>query len=150
MQYSIRLKIISSLVFFYVFVSCNSNDSEKTTTNSSEQSQLTNQRIKEHSFLTCMYQDSYFPKFLVDKCKNILLELCMKIEVEKPSNLNVLYELSHTSTNKLNNLQREFIKNDSEIETGARECLAMEFKFIAMAYGFDSADTEELTATRNW
>ncbi len=57
-----------------------------------------------------MYTDSYFPKFLVCKCKIILLELCQNIETKKPSNLKELYILTHTSTEKINDLQGEFLR----------------------------------------
>lgn len=96
-----------------------------------------------------MYNDSYFPKHLVDKCRNILINLSYNIEKEKPCNLQELYKLTHTSTDKLNDLQEEFYANDSEIETAARECLGMDFEFISQAYGFE-ADLEELIATRDW
>ncbi len=48
---------------------------------------------------------------------------------------------------ELNELQEEFFEHDSEIETGARECLAMDFEFVARAYGYD-ADVEELIGTK--
>tara|TARA_R110001592_G_scaffold363155_2_gene680826 strand:- start:14191 stop:14541 length:351 start_codon:yes stop_codon:yes gene_type:complete len=114
-----------------------------------EQKDLTNAQVKDYQFLDCMYQDSYFPKFLVDKCKFILLNLCQQIENQKPSHLKDLYQLSHVATNSINHLEDEFFENDSEIETAARECLAMDFEFIAKAYGFE-ADVEELIATREW
>lgn len=122
----------------------NSNDK-----NMINQEDLTNEKLKEYKFLECMYSDSYFPKFLVDKCKAILLKLCHDIEAENPSNLEELYRLTHASTNDLNDLQDDFDQNGSEIETGARECLAVNFEFISQAYGFD-ADAEELIATREW
>lgn len=99
--------------------------------------------------LACMYSDSYFPKVLVDKCKNILLELCDNIETQNPQNHKELYTLTQAATIKINNLQDEFYEYDSEIETGARECLGADFDFIAKAYGFN-ADIEELIATRDW
>ena len=114
-----------------------------------DQTTLQNVQIKNHAFLDCMYQDSYFPPFLVDKCKNVLLDLCLEIETKKPSNLEELYQLTHAATDKLNDLEDEFFENDSEIETGARECLGMDFEYIASSYGFE-AEIEELIATRNW
>ncbi|MCC6462719.1 MAG: hypothetical protein IT260_19790 [Saprospiraceae bacterium] len=96
-----------------------------------------------------MYQDPYFPTFLVDKCRNILLNLCSDIETKKPGNLNGLYTLTHASTKLINNLESEFLAHDSEIETTAAECLAVDFEFVATAYGFE-ADIEELIATRHW
>jgi len=113
------------------------------------QAELENKEIKEYEFLTCMYRDNYFPKFLVDKCKQILLNLCGEIEKTQPKSLEELYLLSHQSTNEINDLEDEFYENESEIETGARECLAENFEFISNAYGFE-ADIEELIATRDW
>ena len=39
-------------------------------------SELTNEKLKSFSFLKDMYEDSYFPNFLVDKGQAILIELC--------------------------------------------------------------------------
>jgi Family of unknown function (DUF5713) len=113
------------------------------------QSELQNELVKSHTFLKEMYDDDYFPNFLVDKGKSILINLCFQIEKKQPKNLEELYKLTHLATDKFNNLQEEFEENDSEIETGARECIAMDFEFIAEAYEFE-ADTEELIATRDW
>ncbi|WP_321827341.1 DUF5713 family protein [Maribacter dokdonensis] len=114
-----------------------------------EQTELTNVKLKDYGFLDCMYRDSYFPKFLVDKCKNILVNMCGTIETETPENLEELYKITQSATDKLNDLEDEFFENNSEIETGARECLGANFAYISEAYGFD-ADVEELIATRNW
>lgn len=115
----------------------------------SSQADLKNESMNQYAFLSCMYEDSYFPTFLVDKCKNILVDLCLRIEHEKPSDLEQLYKLTHEATTKINDLEDEFFENDSEIETGARECLGENFDAIAKAYSFD-ADGEELIAPRNW
>jgi hypothetical protein len=114
-----------------------------------KQTELKNEAIRKYSFLKEMYADQYFPDNLVDKGKDILLELCFEIEQQQPRDMEALYALTHAATDKFNDLQDEFYENDSEIETAARECIAMEFDFIAKAYGFD-ADTEELIATRDW
>lgn len=111
--------------------------------------ELKNEKVKEYSFLKEMYEDQYFPNHCVDKGKDILINLCLKIENKNPSNLEELYKFTHESTDEFNDLQEEFDKNDSEIETGARECIAMDFEFIAQSYGFE-ADIEELIATRDW
>ncbi|MBS2101057.1 DUF5713 family protein [Carboxylicivirga linearis] len=113
-------------------------------------SMIQNEQMKNYSFLSGMRADSYFPSFLVDKCENILIELCIKIENERPQDLKQLYKLTHNATNKINSLEDEFFENDSEIETAAREIIAMDFEVIAKAYSFENADIETLIATRNW
>lgn len=113
------------------------------------QKELANGKIKEYNFLEIMYQDPHFPDFLVDKCKIILVDLCFRIEKEKPSDLEQLYRLTHEATKKINNLEDEFYDNGSEIETVARECIAEDFYFIAKAYNYEP-DIEKLIAPRTW
>jgi len=113
------------------------------------QTELSNELVKSYSFLKEMYENDYFPNFLVDNGKNILIDLCFQIEKKQPKNLEELYKLTHIATDKFNDLQEEFQENDSELETGAGECIAMDFDFIAKAYKFE-ADIEELIATRYW
>ena len=110
----------------------------------------TNPSISDYEFLAGMYRDGYFPDFLVDKGKAILIDLCEKIESESPADLAGLYALTHSATEAFNDLQQEFWDNDSEIETAARDCIGMDFEHIAKAYGFEDADGEELIATRDW
>jgi hypothetical protein len=115
-----------------------------------KQSDLKNDKVKAYPFLKRMYGDDYFPNYLVKKGEDILVDLCFQIENKMPQNLDELYVLTHAATDKFNELEAEFEENDSEIETAARDCIGMDFDFIAHAYGFESADTEELIATRDW
>lgn len=107
-----------------------------------------NQAITSHNFLEEMYSDGYFPNVLVDKGKQILLELCVQIEAQKPSAEQVLV-LTHAATERFNDLAEEFYEHDSEIETAARDCIGMDFDFILKTYGY-SIDVEEAIAPRDW
>jgi Family of unknown function (DUF5713) len=111
---------------------------------------LSNQSMNSYSFLTSMFRDSFYPDALVEKGKLILLKLCAKIEQLKPADLAALYVLTNLATDEFNELQQEFYDQNSEIETGARDCIAMDFDYIAKAYGFLDADLEELVANRDW
>lgn len=115
-----------------------------------EQANLSNEKIRDYLFLNAMYQDAYFPDNCVDKGKEILIELCFQIEESKPEDIEGLYQLTHSATDKFNDLQDDFDENDSEIETVARDCIGADFEFIARSYGFEDADTEQLIATREW
>lgn len=97
-----------------------------------------------------MYDDGYFPDHVVDKGKAILLRLCERIEAERPSDLAALYALTEVATAEFNALEADFEAAGSEIETVAREVIAEDFWFVASAYGFADADTEELIAAREW
>ena len=110
---------------------------------------LTNPQLNDYKFLSEMYEDDYFPDFLVDKCKAILVTLCQSIEAEQPKTTEALLALTHAATEEINGLEDEFLDNDSELETGAREALAEDFDLIVKAYGFD-VDVEDVIATRSW
>jgi hypothetical protein len=97
-----------------------------------------------------MYSDGYFPDHIVDRGKAILLGLCERIETEQPGDLAALYALTDVATEQFNALQADFEAAESEIETVAREVIAGDFQFIALAYGFADADVEELIAERDW
>lgn len=109
-----------------------------------------NEKIKSYIMLEGMYKDGYFPNFLVDKIKSILLILCEKIETEKPNNTESLLVLTHAATEEINKLEEEFEENESELETVAREVMAENFKFIVHVYGFTDVDIEDVIAPREW
>lgn len=111
---------------------------------------LSNPKMAAYRFLAEMYDDDYFPDEVVKKGEEILLELCLQIEKQKPASLEQLYALTQVATESFNDLQQEFEEQGSEIETAARECIAADFEAIAHAYGFDDTDVEELIATREW
>ncbi|WP_406845372.1 DUF5713 family protein [Flavobacterium soyae] len=144
------MKNIIILLVSLVFTSClNKNHSSDGEVIAVKQNDLKNEKIRNYRILEEMYNDSYFPPKSVDKVRDVLLEFCFNIEKSKPKNLDQLYELSHTATEKINNLQDDFYRNGSELETGAREAIAMDFDFICKSYGF-KADVEELIANRDW
>lgn len=110
---------------------------------------ISNPKLQHYAFLQDMVEDGYFPDFLVDKGKAILVGFCEAIEAGPPKNLAELYVLSHAATEAFNQLAEEFDANGSDLETVARECIAADFSYVAEVYGFD-ADAEELIAPREW
>lgn len=67
-----------------------------------------------------MYQDGYFPDFLVDKVKAELqkvIDLLEKGETDREA----VQEKLDEAVCAINDLQEEFEENDSEIETVARD-----------------------------
>ncbi|MFI0418914.1 DUF5713 family protein [Spongiactinospora sp. 9N601] len=111
---------------------------------------ITNRQAAGRTFLRRLYADAYFPDYVLDKGRAILVRLCERIESEQPSDLASLYRLTQAATEEFNRLEAEFEAEGSEIETVAREEIAEDFWFIASAYGFTNADVEDLIATRDW
>ncbi|CCN72760.1 DUF5713 family protein [Vibrio nigripulchritudo] len=110
---------------------------------------LKNEALKEYEFLKGMYRDQYYPNFLVDKGKDILINLCTNIESQSPKTKEEVLKLTHQATDKFNDLQEAFWQHDSEIETVAREYIAEDFISILKAYGFE-IDIEDAISTRDW
>lgn len=59
---------------------------------------ITNEQLANFEFLSGMYDDEYYPDFLVDKGKQILIRLCEKIEEVRPEGEEVILALTHTAT----------------------------------------------------
>ncbi|WP_333737923.1 DUF5713 family protein [Streptomyces sp. IBSBF 2806] len=110
----------------------------------------TNEQVTGHAFLKALYRDGYYPDHLVDRGKEILLRLCERVEAERPDGLDALYALTRAATEEFNALRDAFWEADSDLETVAREEIAGDFGFVALAYGFQDADVEELIAARDW
>ncbi|GAA2107882.1 DUF5713 family protein [Kitasatospora saccharophila] len=111
---------------------------------------ITNERLAEYEFLRPMRGDGYYPAHLVAAGGEILRALCERIEAEPPRGLDELYALTHAATEEFNLLAEEFEAAGSEIETVARDTIAVDFEHLAQAYGFPDADLEELVAPRDW
>ncbi|MDH6222678.1 DUF5713 family protein [Streptomyces pseudovenezuelae] len=111
---------------------------------------ISNQQAATHPFLKALYRDDYYPDHVVDRGRDVLLRLCERIEAERPADLDALYVLTQAATEEFNDLQAAFEEADSDIETVAREEIAEDFWFVAETYGFETADAEELIATRDW
>ena len=118
------------------------------------------QKFDEKLYLAEMYQDPYFPDFLVDKVKASLVEVVKFLETGE-RNTDKMQKEFDIMTDKINELQNEFWDNDSEIETGARDSIAVTVDHILKHFGlvgvnersFNSEGTalgDELLRNRDW
>ena len=94
-----------------------------------------------YKLLDEMYQDDYYPAFLVDKVIALL--------ESGETDTEVVQETLDEAVCGINDLQEEFDENDSEIETVARECIAATVAYILEWFGIP-IDTEEAIRERDW
>lgn len=95
-----------------------------------------------------MYQDGYFPDFLVDKVKAVVQDVIAFLETGE-KDLEKVQEKFDEMTLAINDLQEEFEENDSEIETVARESIGETVEYILN--WFDIAiDVEDAIGERDW
>ena len=101
-----------------------------------------------YKLLDEMYQDEYYPNFLVDKVKGELQKVIYLLE-KGEKNTEIIQEKIDEAVCAINDLQEEFYENDSEIETVARDCIGVTVEYILKWFGID-IDTEEAIRERDW
>ena len=101
-----------------------------------------------YKLLEEMYQDEYYPDFLVDKVKEELQKVIDLLESGE-TDTEVVQETLDEAVCGVNDLQEEFDENDSEIETVARECIAAAVAHILEWFNIP-IDTEEAVRERDW
>ena len=101
-----------------------------------------------YKLLDEMYQDDYYPTFLVDKVKDELQKVIDLLEGGE-TDTEAVQETLDEAVGGVNDLQEEFDEHDSEIETVARECIAADVAYI-LEWFHIPIDTEEAIRERDW
>ena len=97
-----------------------------------------------YKLLDEMYQDDYYPAFLVNKVKDELQKVIDLLESGE-TDTDAVQETLDEAVCGINDLH----ENDSEIETVARECIAATVAYILEWFGIP-IDTEEAIRERDW
>ena len=101
-----------------------------------------------HKLLDEMYQDEYYPDFLVDKVKEELQKVIRLLESGE-TDVGAVQKTLDEAVCGINDLQEEFDENDSEIETVARDCIGVTVAYILEWFGIP-IDIEEAIREREW
>ena len=101
-----------------------------------------------YKLLDEMYQDEYYPDFLVDKVKDEIKKVIRLLE-NGEQNIEVIQEKLDEAVCAINDLQEEFDENDSEIETVARDCIGVTVEYILEWFNIP-IDIEEAIRERDW
>lgn len=104
--------------------------------------------IEDHIWLEDMYEDHYYPKFLVDKLKMVIMNMAEYLSAGGHDKEEVQEKFDEMAIN-INNLQEEFYENDSELETVARECIASDVQQLIEHFSLD-INIEEALREREW
>ncbi|MDR2051537.1 MAG: DUF5713 family protein [Deltaproteobacteria bacterium] len=100
------------------------------------------------AFLPEMYADAYFPDFLVDKLRDLLLEIVRFIE-EGGHTAQELQVVLDCVIQKTNELAEEFEENGSGVETAARDSIGGTVENILRYFDADM-DIETAIRMREW
>lgn len=95
-----------------------------------------------------LYEDSFYPDFLIDKIKYLLEDFINFVE-QKPKNMADVGDKIYDLIQNANSLQYEFLDNDSEYDNIARECLIRNLENIIQWFHLP-INLEEALAEREW
>ena len=95
-----------------------------------------------------MYNDEYYPAFLVDKAKAEIQKVIELLESGE-NDVEIIQEKLDEMTCAINDLQDEFDANDSEIETVARDCIGETVYYVLNWFNIP-IDEEEAIRERDW
>ena len=102
----------------------------------------------DYKLLYEIYQDNYYPVFLVDKVKDEIQKVIDLLESGE-TDTEVVQETLDEAVCGINDLQDEFFENDSEIETVARDCIGDTVAYILEWFGIP-IDMEQAIRERDW
>lgn len=103
---------------------------------------------KSYKLLEDMYNDEYFPDFLVDKIKDLIQSVIDFLETGE-RDLNKIQAQFDDMTLAINDLEEEFEDNDSEIESVARDSIGETVDYILKWFDID-IDVEDAIGERDW
>lgn len=83
----------------------------------------------DYKLLEDMYEDGYFPDFLVDKLRDLIENVITFLETGE-QDLQKIQEKFDGMTLAANDLEEEFEENGSELETAARESIGATVAYI--------------------
>ena len=101
-----------------------------------------------YKLLEEMYTDDYFPDFLVDKIKALIMDVIGLLETGERDLLKIQGAFD-TMTLAINDLEEEFEENDSELETVARDSIGASVEYILRWFDID-IDVEDAIGEREW
>ena len=103
----------------------------------------------QYVLLQNMFEDTYYPQFLVEKIKWQFIHLIEFLEGTDVKELSLIQDKLDEFTIFINNLQQEFWDQDSEIETVASESIANTLEYILNWFNVD-VGIEDALREREW
>lgn len=102
----------------------------------------------DYQLLEDMYEDGYFPDFLVDKIRDLIENVITFLETGE-QDLQKIQEKFDEMTLAANDLEEEFEENGSELETAARESIGATVAYILQWFEINIG-VEDAIRERDW
>lgn len=102
----------------------------------------------DYKLLEDMYEDGYFPDFLVDKIRDLIENVITFLETGE-QDLQKIQEKFDGMTLAINDLEEEFEESGSELETAARESIGATVAYILQWFEINIG-VEDAIRERDW
>lgn len=102
----------------------------------------------DYKLLEDMYEDGYFPDFLVDKLRDLIENVITFLETGE-QDLQKIQEKFDGMTLAANDLEEEFEENGSELETAARESIGATVAYILQWFEINIGVEDDIRE-RDW
>ncbi len=102
----------------------------------------------DYKLLEDMYEDGYFPDFLVDKLRDLIENVITFLETGE-QDLQKIQEKFDEMTLAANDLEEEFEENGIELETAARESIGATVAYILQWFEINIG-VEDAIRERDW
>ena len=102
----------------------------------------------DYKLLEDMYEDGYFPDFLVDKLRDLIENVITFLETGE-QDLQKIQEKFDEMTLAANDLEEEFEENGSALETAARESIGATVAYILQWFEINIG-VEDAIRERDW
>jgi hypothetical protein len=103
---------------------------------------------EDYLLLAAMYADAYYPTFLVDKLRFVLLDFVGYL-ADAPRGREEIQEKLDEMNIMIGHLREEFHENGSEFETIAHACVAADIEYI-LKYFSVGIELDEALRAQNW
>lgn len=103
---------------------------------------------KNYKLLDKMYQDEYYPDFIVNKVKDEIQKVIDLLE-NGETDIEIIQGKLDEAVCAINDLQEEFWDNNSEIETMARDCIGETVVYMLDWFNI-LIDVEDALRERDW
>lgn len=103
----------------------------------------------QYVLLQNMYEDTYYPQYLVDKIKWQFIHLIEFFEAADIADVELLQDRLDEFTMSINSMQQEFWDQDSEIETVASESITATMEYILQWFKI-GIPLEDALREREW
>ena len=96
-----------------------------------------------------MYEDGYYPDFLVTELKQHIVQFARRVSKSGLSDADI-YRYAHETIVQMNEMKPKFADMDSALDDTAADYIAEAMMMVVQDAGYFEIEMEELVSNREW